>query len=107
MGEGDGERERQHDRGGQHGPEGCGQHGSEASGQHGPEAVNSAVAAHPNGRLLQELLTEGMELEILSWKMDRDEPMAAAVIAAALIKPCELAQRRLSSRRSAHCEVKS
>ena len=51
----------------------------------------SAVAASANGKQLEELLLEGIELEVLSWKMDLEEPNAAAVISQALNKSHELA----------------
>ena len=53
----------------------------------------SAVAAHPNGKEMQELIEEGMTCEILSWKMDVEEPTAASTISHALNKGHELALR--------------
>ena len=53
----------------------------------------SAVAASPNGKELAELVEEGVPCEILSWKMDVEEPTAAAIISQALNKAHELALR--------------
>ena len=53
----------------------------------------TAVAAHPNGVELQEVLTEGVDCEILSWKMDIEEPGAALLISQALNSGQEMAMR--------------
>ena len=43
----------------------------------------SAVAATENGKELMEVVNEGVYCEVLSWKMDVEEPTAASVISAA------------------------
>ena len=43
----------------------------------------SAVAASPLGKQLAEVLAEGVLTEVLSWKMDVEEPDAAAIISEA------------------------
>ena len=53
----------------------------------------SAVAATDNGKELLEVVTEGVQCEVLSWKMDLEEPTAASVISAALNKANDLAMR--------------
>ena len=53
----------------------------------------TAVAAHPNAQEMQELLTEGIPCEVLSWKMDVEEPDAADLISAALNSPHQMAMR--------------
>ena len=53
----------------------------------------TAVAAHENGRQLAELVSEGFHCEVLSWKMDVEEPGAAAIISAALNQPASCAMR--------------
>ena len=53
----------------------------------------AAVAAHANGRELAEILTEGLDCEILSYKMDIEEPTAASMISAALNLPNSMAMR--------------
>ena len=53
----------------------------------------SAVAASPNGVELQELLNEGVQVEVLSWRMDVEEVTAAAIISEALNSPQQLAMR--------------
>ena len=52
-----------------------------------------AVAEHLNGKELAEVLHEGMTMEILSWRMDKEEPTAASVISQALNKGNEIALR--------------
>ena len=53
----------------------------------------SAVAASMNGKELAEVLEEGFQVEILSWKMDVEEPNAASVISQALNQPQQMAMR--------------
>ena len=53
----------------------------------------AAVAGNRNGGELAELCTEGITCEILSWKMDLEEPTAAAIISQALNKSSQLALR--------------
>jgi len=53
----------------------------------------AAVAESPNGRELAELVKEGLDGELLSWRMDMEEPDAASVISHALNKGHELALR--------------
>ena len=53
----------------------------------------SAVAQSPNGVELAECIEEGLSLEVLSWKMDVEEPDAASIISRALNKTHELALR--------------
>ena len=45
-----------------------------------------AVAATENGKELVEVIRDGVESEVLSWKMTEEEPTAAAIISAALNK---------------------
>ena len=51
----------------------------------------TAVAEHENGRPMLEVSTEGLMMEILSWKMDKEEPSAASTISQALNKGHALA----------------
>jgi len=51
----------------------------------------AAVAATPNGKELAEVLSDGVSCEVLSWKMDIEEPEAASIISAALNQPASLA----------------
>ena len=44
----------------------------------------SAVAESPNGRGLAELINDGVLVDVLSWKMDEEEPDAAGIISEAL-----------------------
>jgi hypothetical protein len=53
----------------------------------------TAVAAHKNGKELEVALRDGFLAEILSWKMDLEEPTAASTISQALNKGHELALR--------------
>jgi hypothetical protein len=53
----------------------------------------TAVAEHTNGKELGELIVEGIDCEILSWKMDAEEPTAASVISQALNTGQDLALR--------------
>ena len=53
----------------------------------------SAVAATENGKELMEVVNEGVYCEVLSWKMDVEEPTAASVISAALNKASDVAMR--------------
>ena len=53
----------------------------------------SAVAEHPNGIQLAQMIQEGIELETLSHKMDVEEPTAASIISQALNVSQELALR--------------
>ena len=52
-----------------------------------------AIAEHLNGKELQELVEEGIDCEMLSWKMDVEEPQAASLISQALNKGSDLALR--------------
>ena len=49
------------------------------------------VARSQNGKELAELLEEWFLCEVLSWKMDAEEPTAATIISQALNKGSELA----------------
>ena len=51
----------------------------------------TAVAASPNGKEFAEVLAEGFMCEILSWKMDVEEPKAALIISQAMNNPHQLA----------------
>ena len=42
------------------------------------------IIKHNNGKELGEAVQEGMRVEILSWKMDVEEPGAASIISQAL-----------------------
>ena len=53
----------------------------------------TAVAASPNAKELAEIIEEGITCEILSWRMDVEEPTAASVISHALNRGHELALR--------------
>ena len=53
----------------------------------------TAVAEHANGKQLAEILQEGLTAEVLSWKMDVEEPKAASLISQALNKGHQLALR--------------
>ena len=53
----------------------------------------AAVAATENGKELLEIVNEGVDCEVLSWKMDVEEPTAASVISAALNKCSDFAMR--------------
>ena len=53
----------------------------------------AAVADSPNGKQLREVLDSGLNCEVLSWKMDVEEPTAASIISQALNKGHELAMR--------------
>ena len=53
----------------------------------------TAVAATVNGKELVEVIKEGVDCEVLSWKMELEEPGAAAVISAALNKCSDFAMR--------------
>ena len=44
----------------------------------------TAVAAHPNCTEMADVLSEGLVMEVLSWKMDVEEPTAASIISQAL-----------------------
>lgn len=46
----------------------------------------AAVAACPNGKEMAELVSEGLDCEILSYKMDLEQPDAASTISQALHK---------------------
>ena len=52
-----------------------------------------AVAGHANGKQLREVVDEGCDCEVLSYKMDIEEPLAASLISQALNKGSELAMR--------------
>ena len=53
----------------------------------------TAVAATVNGKELLEVINEGVDCEVLSWKMEAEEPTAASVTSAALNKYSDLAMR--------------
>ena len=53
----------------------------------------TAVAASPNGEQLAEIISEGIFCEVLSSKMDVEEPNAASTISEALNYPNSLAMR--------------
>ena len=53
----------------------------------------TAVAATINGRQLAEVISDGVDCEVLSWRMEVEEPGAAAVISAALNKCNDFAMR--------------
>ena len=53
----------------------------------------TAVAATANGQELAEVVREGVECEVLSWKMEVEEPDAASVISTALNKFSEMAMK--------------
>ena len=53
----------------------------------------TAVAATVNGKELVEVINEGVDCEVLSWKMEVEEPGAAAIISAALNKCSNFAMR--------------
>ena len=53
----------------------------------------TAVAATENGKELVQVIREGVDCEVLSWKMAEEEPTAAAVISGALNKCSDLAMR--------------
>jgi len=53
----------------------------------------AAVAESENGKPLAELVEEGLDVEVLSWKMDVEEPDAASIISNALNMGNELALR--------------
>ena len=53
----------------------------------------AAVAEHKNGKELELALQEGFLTEILSWKMDLEEPSAASTISQALNQGHQLALR--------------
>ena len=51
------------------------------------------VVESPSGKELAEAMLEGLDCEVLSWKMDEEEPTAASVISCALNKGHEIALR--------------
>ena len=53
----------------------------------------TAVAESINGKELAEVLAEGLQVELLSWQMDAEEPTAASIISQALNLPHQLAMR--------------
>jgi hypothetical protein len=53
----------------------------------------SAVAGHPNCKEMLEVLRDGLLMEVLSWKMDEEEPTAASVISQALNEAQTIALR--------------
>ena len=53
----------------------------------------TAVAENKHGKELAELLTEGKLLEVLSWRMDLEEPTAASTISRALNNGHQVALR--------------
>jgi hypothetical protein len=53
----------------------------------------TADAGSPNGKELAEVVMEGLDCEVLSWKMDLEEPTAASIISQSLNKAHEVALR--------------
>ena len=53
----------------------------------------TAVAAHENGIQAQMVLNDGIDCEVLSWRMDVEEPGAAEIISQALNKGNDIAMR--------------
>ena len=53
----------------------------------------AAVAACANGSGLAEMLRDGIECEVMTWRMNFEEPSAAACISTALNEPQQLAMR--------------
>ena len=53
----------------------------------------TAVAATENGKELVQVIRDGVDCEVLSWKMSEEEPTAAAVISCALNRCSDLAMR--------------
>jgi hypothetical protein len=53
----------------------------------------TAVAESSNGHELKELINDGFDCEVLSWRMDVEEPTAASTISQALNKGHEVALR--------------
>ena len=53
----------------------------------------TAVAAAENGKELVEVINDGLHCEVLSWKMEVEEPGAASIISAALNKCIDFAMR--------------
>ena len=53
----------------------------------------AAVAASANGKELGEVMVEGIQAEVLSWRMDVEEPDAASIISQALNQPQQMAMR--------------
>ena len=53
----------------------------------------TAVAATENGKELVEVINDGLDCEVLSWKMEVEEPGAASIISAALNKCSDFAMR--------------
>jgi hypothetical protein len=53
----------------------------------------TAVADSPNGKELAEVMQEGIQAEVLSWKMDVEQPDAAAIISQAQNLPQDVGMR--------------
>ena len=53
----------------------------------------TAVAATRNGKELADVMTERLQAEVLFYKMDVEEPNAAAIISEALNHPAQMAMR--------------
>ena len=53
----------------------------------------TAVAASTNAKEMAEVLADGLDCEVLGWKMDVEEPTAASIISQALNKGHEVALR--------------
>ena len=53
----------------------------------------TAVAASANGKEAGEVLSEGIPVEVLSWKMDVEEPDAASIISQAQNQPQQMGMR--------------
>jgi hypothetical protein len=53
----------------------------------------TAVAASTNGKEMAEVMAEGFHAEVLSWRMDAEEPDAASIISLALNQPQQMSMR--------------
>ena len=62
----------------------------------------TAVAASENGKQAEEVLLDGFECEVLSWRMDSEQPDAASIISQALNKGNEIAMRTTELTAIAH-----
>ena len=52
-----------------------------------------AVAEHLNAKEMYQVIQEGIPCEVLSWKMDMEQPEAASIISQALNSPASMAMR--------------
>ena len=59
-----------------------------------------AVGAAENGKELADIIIGGVDVEVLSWKMELEEPGAAAVISAALNKSAKFDEDYKAARKS-------